>query len=184
MSRHNSISDDNVNFVIIVLFAGVYWTHKAAIVRITRIALICVVVGLSLFCALRVYRAIRKVQFWLNPRSTNLTEIDAMTGLGFERYIAQLLKQHGYQQIRLTEKYDYGVDIIAVKDGYTWGIQVKRSHGLVKANAVRQVVTALRMYGCDRAMVITNGEFSRVATELAECNGCLLIDREKLLQLI
>ncbi|MCX6727786.1 MAG: restriction endonuclease [Candidatus Saccharibacteria bacterium] len=166
-----------MTFIIIVLFAGVYWTHKAAILRITRIAFICAVVVLLLFCVLRVYRGIRKVQFWLNPRSTNFTEIDAMTGLEFERYIAQLLKQHGYQQIRLTEKYDYGVDIIGVKDGYTWGIQVKRSHGLVKANAVRQVVTALRMYGCDRAMVITNGEFSRVAIDLAASNDCVLIDR-------
>jgi restriction system protein len=93
-----------------------------------------------------------------------------------------LLCTQGYGAIRLTEKYDYGVDIIAVKDSITWGIQVKRYNGLVKANAVRQVVTALRKYRCDRAMVITNSIYSRVAKELAQSNDCVLVDGNNLEQ--
>lgn len=110
--------------------------------------------------------------------------IDNMTGLEFERYIANLLKHHGYTNVRLTEKYDYGVDIIAEKDGIRWGIQVKRYSGLVKADAIRQVVTALKKYDCDRAMVITNSTYSMVAKDLASFNNCVLIDREILLQWI
>jgi restriction system protein len=107
--------------------------------------------------------------------------IDHMTGLEFERYIAKLLESQGYGAIRLTEKYDYGVDIIAIKDGITWGIQTKRYSGLVKASAVRQVVTALRKYHCDRAMVITNSTtYSKVARELAKSNGCVLVGRRQL----
>lgn len=180
MSRHISSSDDHATFVIIVLLAGVYWAHKTVILKVMHYVLICAVVVLSLYCSLQIYRGIKKVKSWFNPHSPRFTEIDMMTGLEFELYVAKLLEQHGYQHVRLTEKYDYGVDIIAVKDGYTWGIQVKRSHGLVKANAVRQVVTALRMYGCDRAMVITNGEFSRVAIDLAASNDCVLVDRNDL----
>jgi len=67
-----------------------------------------------------------------------------MTGLEFERYVARLLKSKGYNNIRLTEEYDYGIDIIAEKDGIRWGIQVKRYSGLVSADAVRQVITALK----------------------------------------
>ncbi len=103
-----------------------------------------------------------------------------MDGIEFETYIANILKNQGYTSIKLTEKFDYGVDIIAVKDGIRWGIQVKRYSGLVKADAIRQVVTGLRVYDCDRAMVITNSVFSRVAVRLANSNKCVLIDRSGL----
>ena len=99
-----------------------------------------------------------------------------MSGLDFEHYIAKLLKTQGYNNVRLTEEYDYGVDIIAAKDGITWGIQVKCYSGLVKAETIRQVVTALRMYHCDRAMVITNSTFSRPAITLADSNDCVLVN--------
>ena len=46
----------------------------------------------------------------------------------------------------------------------------------MKADAVRQVVTGLRIYDCDRAMVITNSIFSNVAVRIANSNECVLID--------
>ncbi len=48
--------------------------------------------------------------------------------------------------IQFTEYYDLGVDIIAKKDGITWGVQVKHYQGLVSIEAVRQVVVALKKY--------------------------------------
>lgn len=72
------------------------------------------------------------------------------------------------------------MDIIAKKDGFTWGIQVKRYSGLVKVEAVQQVVTALKFYNCDRAMVISNSYYSKVAKGLADSNDCLLINRDVL----
>ena len=106
-----------------------------------------------------------------------------MTGLEFEHYIAGLLRENGFRKVKLTERYDFGVDIIAEKDEVRWGIQVKRHEGMVKANAVRQVVTALRLYGCDRAMVTTNSTYSKVAQRLALANDCVLVDRKGLLRL-
>jgi restriction system protein len=114
----------------------------------------------------------------------NMNAIDVMTGLEFEHYVARLLSSQGFGAIRMTEQYDYGVDIIAVRDGITWGIQVKRYSGLVKADAVRQVMTALRFYDCDRGMVITNSCFSYVAQKLAMANNCVLVNRSCLLKLL
>lgn len=110
-------------------------------------------------------------------RDMSLRGVDSMSGVEFEHHVAQLLARQGYTNVSLTEQYDYGVDIVADRDGIRWGIQVKRYSGLVKAEAVRQVVTGLRLYGCDRAMVITNSTFSNVARRLAEGNDCVLIDR-------
>lgn len=107
-------------------------------------------------------------------------DVDTMGGIEFERYVAGLLRKQGYCNVMFTERYDYGVDIVAEKDGVRWGVQVKRYGQMVKADAVRQVVTGLRLYGCDRGMVVTNSTFSRVATELADGNDCVLIDRDSL----
>ncbi len=70
--------------------------------------------------------------------------IDNMSGLEFERYITYLLKAKGYTNIKLTEKYDLVIDIIATKNNICYGIQVKRYSSLVKVSAVRQVITALK----------------------------------------
>lgn len=114
----------------------------------------------------------------------DIAAIDTMDPLEFEVYVGKLFKHQGFTDILLTEKYDLGVDIVAKKDGFIWGIQVKRYNGLVKAEAVRQVVTALIRYKCNRAMVVTNSTFSRPARELAADNNCILIDRDELVEWI
>ena len=103
-----------------------------------------------------------------------------LDGIAFERYVASLLPHLGFTNVRLTERYDLGIDIIAYKDGMVWGVQVKHYSGLVKASAVRQVVTAMKYYGCERVMVVTNSQFSRPAIELARSNGCVLVDGREL----
>jgi restriction system protein len=97
-------------------------------------------------------------------------------GLEFEKYVAELLKARGYSRVRLTDRFDLGIDIIAHKDGITWGVQVKWRDGMVGADAVRQVVTGLAYYGCTQAMVVTNATYSHPAQLLAQSNGCVLID--------
>lgn len=113
-------------------------------------------------------------------RALQVADIQSMSGLDFEKYVGELLRVQGYADIRFTEKYDLGVDIIAVKDNIRWGIQVKRYSDMVKAEAVRQVVTALNQYNCQRAMVVTNNIFSRPARTLAASNQCVLVGRDAL----
>lgn len=154
-----------------ILIAGTIYTYWGYVKYVLAAIIL-------LFVAKLVVKLVRK--FRTVCRDLHLRDIDAMNGIDFEYYIAQLLAERGYDNVSLTEKYDYGVDIVAEKDGIRWGIQVKRHSGLVKAAAVRQVVTGLRLYGCDRAMVITNSTFSNVAQRLAASNDCVLIDRAKL----
>src|SRR5690606_21651389 len=97
--------------------------------------------------AIRLVRLLRSMVLHFSFR-----DIDSMDGLEFEHYIADLLYRQGYSSVSLTEQFDYGVDIVAERDGVRWGIQAKRYSGLVKADAVRQVVTGLRLYDCDRGM--------------------------------
>jgi HJR/Mrr/RecB family endonuclease len=182
MSRkYYSRSDDHVGFILVILLVGAVGAHKAFMLKAERYALIFGIIC-SIAVALTIsYKLFKRIRSWKPRISRGLIAIDSMTGLQFEKYVAGLLKQRGYTNVQLTEEYDLGVDIIAEKDGMTWGIQVKRYSGLVKANAVRQVVTALKFYHCDKAMVITNSYFSNVAKSLADSNDCMLIDRTQLM---
>lgn len=142
-----------------------------------------VLIGLAILVLVRI--AIKVVRFFRSVvLHFSFRGIDSMDGSQFEHYIAGLLRKQGYCNVMFTEKYDYGVDIVAEKEGVRWGVQVKRYNQMVKADAVRQVVTGLRLYECDRGMVITNSTFSRVARELAIGNDCVLIDRDGLHRMI
>lgn len=48
-----------------------------------------------------------------------------MDGLEFEKYIAEFLRRNSRLGVSLTEKYYFGVDIIATKNGARQSIQVK-----------------------------------------------------------
>lgn len=178
--RYTNKDTDFVSFVFIILLASAAWEHKAGLMEIEHIAKYVLIVIALVFVLLYILKIKNKVpgKFGLNRISFN--EIDQMTGLEFEKYLVVLLKNQGYRSIRLTEKYDYGVDIIATKDGIKWGIQAKRYSWLVDVDAVRQVVTALAKYRCQRSMVITNSYYTEVAKEMARCNKCILIDRDEL----
>ena len=178
--RHRSDSDDLLNLLMltsVVIVIALYTLTPLVRDLIIAILLGLIIIGLTI--ALILYRnRVRHEQ--LKLRALTLADIQSMDGLVFERYVAELLGVQGYSNIRLTERFDMGVDIIAIKDGIQWGIQVKRYRNIVKAEAVRQVVTALNNYGCQRAMVVTNSYYSRPAKLLAESNKCVLVDRDML----
>lgn len=110
----------------------------------------------------------------------SLFDIDSLDWSEFEQYVAKILIEKGYLNVRTTEKYDLGIDVIAEKDGIVWGIQVKHYRSLVTIEAVREAVAALKAYSCGRAMVVTNSVFTRPAIALAKSNDCALIDRKLL----
>ncbi|MBC7764441.1 restriction endonuclease [Microbacteriaceae bacterium] len=174
MSRYSRAQSDNVSFIIVVLVGAAAWAHRAELVHIAYVAF--GVMGCLLFLKL-------SWKLLGHRRFAQFKNIDAMDGLEFEHYVAELLRRNGFHNVSLTEKYDFGVDIITEKDGIRWGIQAKRYSGVVKADAVRQVVCGLRLYSCDRAIVITNSTYSSVAQILAAGNDCVLIDRVGLKQL-
>ena len=171
-------SDDHVGFILIILVASAVWAHRAVFTRVEHLLPVIWIVMAGIAGLVVITKFGIRINKNRRLHRADLIHIDNMTGLEFETYVAHMLRIKGYKKVRLTEKYDLGVDIIATRDGVTWGIQVKRYSGLVKADAVRQVVTALRKYDCDKAMVITNSIYSKTAQELARCNGCVLVDRK------
>lgn len=118
---------------------------------------------------------------WRHKLKLKPAEWNLMDGRSFEDQVMLWLRHCGYAQIRKTEYYDQGVDIIAAKPGVILGVQVKRSNSKVGVGAVRAAVAGLRSYGCTQAMVVTNSVFTPAAIQLANANDCLLVDGEGLL---
>lgn len=177
-SKSSSKSGREAIFPLFLLLACLAYAHKSLAIKIEHLIPTIFLIVVGLISLKIITKLVFRVSGCIKLHNPDMATIDKMTGLEFEICVSKLLRAQGYKNIRLTEKYDLGVDIIAEKDDIRWGIQVKRYSGLVKANAVRQVVTALKKYDCDRAMVITSSTYSRVAKDLASCNNCVLVDRD------
>ncbi len=104
---------------------------------------------------------------WHSRKS--LQQIALMTGLEFERFLAQLLTRLGYSNIRLTPRTDQGGDLLATTpSGESLVVQAKRWRKSVGNKAVQELLGALLMYGCAKGAVITNSTFTKPAIKLAK----------------
>jgi restriction system protein len=113
-------------------------------------------------------------------RPASMAAIDAMTGTEFENYVAARLRRAGWQVDFTRATGDYGVDLIAVKDGKSVAVQCKRYGQPVGVAAVQQVVSGARHHDCTKSIVVSNQEFTRAARQLAYTHGCQLIGRRTL----
>lgn len=117
-------------------------------------------------------------RFWKNTRAT---ELDEMDGLDFEYYCADLLAADGFTDVQVTRSSgDYGVDILAEKDGVTYAIQCKRYTGLVGVKAVQEAYAGRDYYDRMVGAVLTNQYFTGPAVEAARKLKILLWDRDYL----
>jgi restriction system protein len=110
----------------------------------------------------------------------SMTAIDAMTGTEFEDYVAGRLRRAGWQVAFTPVVGDYGVDLIAQRDGKSVAIQCKRHGHAVGVAAVQQVVSGALHHGCAKSIVVSNQEFTQAARQLAHTHGCQLIGRRAL----
>ena len=108
-----------------------------------------------------------------------------LTGEEFEEYVALILGDNGFREIELTRASgDQGVDVLAERGGLQYAIQCKNYAGAVGNAAVQEAFAGAEYYGCDVAVVICPGEFTRAARELAASTGVLLWDGERLTRMM
>ncbi len=120
----------------------------------------------------------------LRKRFRRPDELDGMEGHDFEFYCADLLKQNGFTDVEVTRgSRDFGVDILAVRDGITYGIQCKAYTGPVGGGAVQEAYAGRDFYDRMVGVVMTNQYFTAPAMEAAGKLRILLWDREELLRM-
>lgn len=123
---------------------------------------------------------------WQNRRNQeDETPLDEMEGHDFEYYCADLLRDHGFIDVEVTKgSGDYGVDILAEKDGITYAIQCKRYSEPVGVKAVQEAYSGRDYYDRMVGAVLTNQYFTQPAVDVAKKLKILLWDRGYLEQMM
>lgn len=116
----------------------------------------------------------------LKCAKAGLRAIDRMSGTEFEEFVAAQLRIAGYSVAPTASTGDYGVDLIAKKDGVRMAVQCKRLVKAVGVAAVQQVVAGALHHGCNRTVVVTNQTFTKAARRLASTHRCRLVGRTQL----
>lgn len=125
----------------------------------------------------------RKVFFQKGVYS--LHDLDDINGIDFETLTCDILIANGFETAENTQaSMDFGVDVLARKDGITYAIQCKRYHNPVGIEAIQQVYAGRAYYECHVAVVLTNQYFTANAHKLADKIGVVLWDRDMLAQLL
>lgn len=105
-------------------------------------------------------------------------DIDLMEGHEFEFYCADLLRKRGFQEVEVTKgSGDYGIDILAEKEGITYAIQCKCYGAPVGVKAIQEAYAGRDYYDRMVGAVLTNQYFTQPAVEAARKLKILLWDR-------
>ncbi len=110
-------------------------------------------------------------------RKAAFDSFEDMEGHEFEYYCAGLLEQRGFVEVEVTKgSGDYGIDILAEKDGVTYAIQCKRYTMPVGVKAVQEAYAGRDYYDRMVGVVMTNQYFTTPAVEAAKKLKILLWD--------
>lgn len=146
----------------------------------------------------RIYNLVRKLLERLSPPASRRYNLrDALIRLGpagfdFEKYIAALLRAHGFKTelppILEGDCVTHEVDIIAEKDGHTTMIEAKLRHELgifitikdtthtwVRFLDINDAAKTGKSPYLDQCWIITNSRFSSDSVKFGNCKGMQLV---------
>ena len=116
--------------------------------------------------------------FLVRAKRKKPDDIDLMEGHDFEYFCADLLRRRGFQEVEVTKgSGDYGIDILAEKEGVTYAIQCKCYASPVGVKAVQEAYAGRDYYDRMVGAVLTNQYFTTPAVEAAKKLKILLWDR-------
>ncbi len=105
-------------------------------------------------------------------------EMDLMEGHEFEYFCADLLRKKGFIEVEVTKgSGDYGIDILAEKDGVTYAVQCKCYTAPIGVKAIQETYAGRDYYDRMVGAVMTNQYFTTPAVEAAKKLKILLWDR-------
>jgi len=133
------------------------------------------------------------LKHYIQKKEENLTresisvlpkKFSSISGSNFENLLYRLFRAMGYFVQKTGQTGDQGGDLIANLNGQRIVIQAKCYAEAVSNKAIQEAVAAQKFYNANKAMVVTNSNFTNGAIELAKVNDVELIGGEKLSELI
>jgi restriction system protein len=114
----------------------------------------------------------------------HIDELKKLSGTEFEDYLAELFKSQGYQVETTPATGNYGADLLLHKDQQRTAVQAKCYTGSVGVSAVQEALSGMVYYNCHSAWVVTTGNYTANAVELARQSKVRLLDSNELGKLI
>jgi HJR/Mrr/RecB family endonuclease len=108
------------------------------------------------------------------------SSLDTQDPIQYEKRVKEILTIAGFEAKTTKKTGDYGVDIVATKDGRKYIFQCKLYSKPVGLSAVQEVNTGRNFYKADVAIVITNKTFTPAARRLANSSNVELISYSRL----
>ncbi len=125
----------------------------------------------------------RKVNKFL--QNISIDNVDALDGYDFEVLTSVLLKNCGFKCKLTPKSKDYGVDILASKNGLTLAVQTKLYYNHSVGNkGVQEAFSGKKYFDANIAVLITNSIFTKNAVNSAKKLNVMLLGREELCALI
>lgn len=133
--------------------------------------------SLMLIAALAIFVIIVMILYFIFRKRTH-HEWDDMEGHEFEHFCADLLRRRGFKDVIVTKgSGDFGIDILAERDGISYGIQCKNYSAPIGVRAVQEVYAGRDYYDCMVGVVMSNQYFTGPAVEAAKKLKIVLWDR-------
>ena len=133
--------------------------------------------SLMLIAALLIFVVIIIILYFIF-RKRKHHEWDDMEGHEFEHFCADLLRRRGFKDVIVTKgSGDFGIDILAERDGISYGIQCKNYSSPIGVKAVQEVYAGRDYYDCMVGVVMSNQYFTGPAVEAAKKLKIVLWDR-------
>ncbi len=147
--------------------------------QVSTTTLIIVIVGIIVLVLLLVW-------IWYMKQNNGDDQIfDDMEGAEFENYCAELLEAKGFENVETTPaSHDYGIDIIADRDGISYAIQCKCYSDSIGIRAVQEAYAGKDYYDSMIAVVMTNQSFTKPAIEFAKKLNVILWDGDTVMKFI
>jgi len=114
----------------------------------------------------------------------SLPDYQLLNGHQFESFLKKLFEALDFVVVHTKLSGDQGADLIIMKDGEKTAVQAKKYSGKVSNKAIQEVVASKKYYQCNNSMVVTTGEFTNSAIELAISNKVELWDKNKLQKIV
>ena len=122
-------------------------------------------------------------------QTLSMLDIDRLNPNLFEASIAVLYKKQGFEVFLTPYSNDKGVDVVVLKNGENYLIQVKQTSSLVGNETIQEICTAKKYYENKfseqfNLLTVTNNDYSSSAKILAKANDIQLFNRNYLETLI
>ena len=116
-------------------------------------------------------------------RLSLLQEIEVRSEGEFLRYVTDLLRAQGYGVLKARQAESRCADLLLMTRGDE-SVACRLLRCRVTAEEIAKTLTAMRLHGCQRSMVMTSRAVTVSARYVARRTGCVVIDRWDLVHLM